>query len=523
MDIMLKGFSLISSLSLSIFSSPFSYKRIYSYIKKNIAYNSSKLFFCLITLLFNSNIYAKNNLELEKKITVGHGYSDNINLENTDKVSSQYTEINPALSLNSKSKNIEATVDYNMQGLIYHKEDKTNVHHNLLANTIAYLAQKSVIVQLNASVTEQLLDSTKNISSDNVSGSDNLTTTYTYSFNTTWNKKWNNTTESNFYYEHNWVNYVLDEENNTNSIAATTTKTTGDVFRLELSGNTGIEDIYWQSMLEHQEARSNTNNNTLSTIGQINLLYRYSSHLNYNLTLGHEKHQDIIRQDSGLFWESTLSWSPNAQKQLDISAGERFYGSSYGILFSSISKRLNWSLEYKEDITSTRDQLLVNTSPSQLSGTETDSGEIAQDNTPINSEIPYDNSNLSLYLAKRFTANMAYRFRKSTHNLDAFHEKRNYIDIRDEETNYGVSYKWDLAIAKRTSLSTSLGWLYKNQQQLNESAVEQDIFSVNWSLERRLNRTLKANLSYSYQEKNSANRDDNYKENKVFLNLDKSF
>jgi len=522
MDIMLKGFSLISFDSLLLFSSPYSSKRIYSFIKKIVSYNDSTLFFCIVTLFFNSNIYAKSNLELEKKIAVGHGYSDNINLQNKDKVSSQYTEINPALSLNSKSKNIEATLDYNMQGLIYHKEDKSKAHHNLLANTIAYLAQKSVIAQLNASVTEQL-DSTKNISSDNVSGSDNLTTTYTYSFNTTWNKKWNNTTESNFYYEHNWVNYVLDEENNTSSITEATTKTTGDVFRLDVSGETGLDDIYWRSMLEHQEARSNTNNNTLSTIGQVSLLYRYSSHLDFNLTLGHEKHKDIIRQDSGLFWETTLSWSPNAQKQLDLTIGERFYGSSYGILFSSISKRLNWSLEYKESITSTRDQLLVNTSPSQLSGTETDSGEISQDNTNINSEIPYDNSNLSLYVAKRFTANMDYRFKKSTHNLGAFHEKRNYIDIRDEETNYGVSYKWDLAIAKRTSLSTSIGWLYKNQQPLIDPTIEQDRYNIDWSLKRKLNRTLSANLTYSYNHNNSNLEENSYKENKVFLNLDKSF
>jgi len=521
MDIMLKGFSLISSSSLPTHN--YLVRQINFDIKSIFSPTKTTLFIYFIVLFINSNIYAVSNFKLEKKIAIGHGYSDNINLQNKDEVSSQYTEIKPSLSLNNKSKNIQAKIDYDLQGLIYHKEDKSKVHHNLLANTIAHLAQKSVIVQLNASVTEQLLDSTKNISSDNISGSDNLTTTYTYSFNTTWNKKWNNSTESNFFYEHNWVNYVLDEENNnTNSIAEATTKTTGDKIRLELSGETGLEDIYWQSMLEHQEARSN-NNNTLSTIGQFNLIYRHSSQLDFNLTLGHEKHKDIIRQDSGLFWETILSWSPNAQKQLDITVGERFYGSSYGILFSSISKRLNWSLEYNESVTSTRDQLLVNTSPNQSGGNQTDSGEASQENTNINSEIPYDNSTLSLYVAKRFTANMAYQYRKSTHNLDAFHEKKNYIDIRDEETNYGITYKWDLAIAKRTSLTTSLGWLYKNQQQLIDTTIDQDVFNVNWSLKRQLNRTLSANLTYSYQDNISNIEENSFRENKVFINLDKSF
>ena len=481
-------------------------------------HNKANLFVFLL-ILPQLSVWAKE-VDIEPSLSVGVGYSDNIRLEETNEKSSVYTRITPGIKFSREGARAKADVNYNITGLFYASEsDLDNVQHRLYANANTELVKNSIFMDLDASISQQLLNSQYSASSDGVSGSQNLTQTYTYGVSPYWKKKWSNYAQSTLTYNYDEVIYDGSNNNGGND-------STRNHFSLNVDSGTKFSRYFWNFDYQYNDISydqrqdvvdpgyNGTTRDTTSEAYKVVLGYHYSRRLDFTYTTGYEDYDDG-RDDGGTGWRAGIVWNPSTRTSLELEAGRRFFGKTLLMNFKHHSRKLIWDFKYNDSITDTRGQIVNNTR--------------AQNTNPDGTVTPLSSSfSAQYYLSRRFTGDVTYKRKKSTFIVGFFDERRYYYDAdKNDEEDIGINFNWGLRVGKRTSMNTRLLFSkLDNKTGINNGNGQkntQDRTELNWSLSHQLSPEISSNLTLSYRDNSADLKTNEYTEHAIFLNIVKQF
>ncbi len=456
------------------------------------------------TILFVVNYANAKEIEFSPALTVGTGYSDNIELDHTNEKSSAYVRVTPSVQFKKEGARVKSQLDYNVTGLFYTSEsDLNDVQHRLFANVESELIKHSIFLDLNATVSQQLLDSSRNSSSDGISGSENLTETYTYGFSPYWEKKWQDFASSTLRYNYDEVIYSGSSSNGQNSGGDDSKQ---NRLSLDIESGTAFTQYFWNFNYAYNDTSYDVNRSTRSETYRAVLGYHYSRRLDFTFTTGYEDYNDG-RDDGGTGWRAGFIWDPSPRNHLEVEAGHRFFGNTYLMDFTHRGRLFTWNINYNDSIVDTRSQIINNNN--------------SQQENPDNIIVPLTNFTAQYYLSRRFSGDVSYTHKKSTVRLGVFNERRYFTDSdKKDETDTGINLSWNLNVGRRTNMTTRVSWDKLEDLQINNT---QDRREFSWSLSRTLTPTMTGFLTISHRENDADIHFDEYTENSISLNVTKTF
>jgi len=507
-----------------------------------------RIFIPYIFMLFiiNTTVMAENVFTPSLKL--GLGYSDNIDQDHEREKNSFIAEISPRIKYTQEGARFKSNVDYSLNAYAYSNSsvtDKNNWQHALQANMQSELVENLFFIDADASITQELINK-RNGETESNTGVDNLTETYTYGINPYWTQGWKGYAESIVSYEYNEVLYN-DSVNNgfDNNLA-----NDSDENKVQILINNGrkFNRIIWK--IDYNYSKVNYNDTIInskdseseSVLGELG--YEIDNEFTIMSKFGYENYDQSTDQPSvnnnGSFSGLGFIWTPSSRTYLEVTMGNRFYGDAYDLIFKHQGDILGINLTYNESVTSARDQYR-----------EDNANTNTVDSASINQSLD------SLYLSKNYNAELTYQLKKLGLQLGAYHDDRDYGDgkkilnekvygtdfgvtyqekkstyrfnthFENRESNqltengkdYGVDLSWDLKIGKRMNAMTSLSYLKQKYDNYNDD----NEWALRWQLNRQLSRNLSGNVRLSHRKKTSDIKYDEYTENTIFVNLNKSF
>jgi len=450
------------------------------------------LLFLLFFFLLYNNLWAKE-IEAGASISSSLYYSDNIDSSATGR-EDFFLTVTPGINFQKDGSRVKSNLTYSATGFLYASHsDKDEIRHRLNATAESEIVKHSLFLDLDAGVSQQLLD--PNRYSDGVSGSDNLTQTYTYGISPYWRKKWSKYAESVLRYNYNELKYDnsnLDDSRQYN-------------VSFDVSSGRAFDAILWSLDYRHSETLYERNENNIADTIRLVLTHPYSRQLDFRFTTGYEDYGST-QVTPGDGWAFGIKWLPNARNILDLDIGRRFFGTAYKFDYEHKGKRLNWHLSYDEDITNQRDRIRSN-----------GLGQVGVITTPI-----FTNQNQTeLYLTRIGRSDLNYSYHKSTFQWGLYLERRYYEDADEEdEDSYGTDLSWGLRVGRKTTMNTSISWGFFNDVRANTSRVRT---TLTWSLNRRITPNTSGYINTSFQNYDADTQVNSYTENRIGVGLTKQF
>ncbi len=488
---------------------------------KNMTHLRRLVYFILtgIFLLPYGSLQAKKWLDnIDPSLSVESGYSDNIDLSE-NKTGSFYTIISPHLHIDKQGSRVRTQVDYTLQGIAYANETNASsnqVNNILYANILSELVKNSIFLDVDGTITQQVLDSSKTASDDNVSGSDNLTDTYTYSINPYWKNQWSNWANSTLSYDYNEVRYGSDSDSNSEFNRNNNNNSTGQNAQLLVESGREFNQIFWNLDFDYEHINYENAPNTKSSINLINLGYHYTQQLSFQSFIGYEKYDETTGTSEGSILGVGAIWEHSQTTYVEMNIGHRFYGAAYDFTLEHTQKRWTINALYEEGVTSNRDQIRNNNSSYQTAAFAPDDDVIdSQTNTSLN------DSNDLLYLSRRFEGNINYKMKRSGLSLGLYQERKNYDQRINNKQDTGYNLGWTYRLAKRMDTSLNFNWLDRQYDDKLTGDTQQ--WGVRWMISRRLSRELNASFELSHTEQTADFDRNEFEENRILLRINKTF
>jgi len=526
--------------------------------------------FIILLFFYTGSVLADNTFE--PAISVGVGYSDNVDQDAENEKTSSIAEVSPSLRFTKEGARIKTNLDYTLNAYAYSNgsvEDKNNTRHDLQANMQAELLQKNFFIDLDASITQEQLNKRQGDIADSQTGIDNLTETYTYGINPYWKQHWSSYADSIVSYEFNEVSF--NDTNNNGNANILSNDSSENKVKMTVTNGKKFRNIVWKldfdySKVDYKDTLIDSKDSE-SKIYLAELGYQLNNEFLLISKFGYEEYEQTTdfpsTDNSGSFSGLGFVWSPSSRTHLEFTFGDRFYGDAYDLIFEHQGDALGFNFSYNESVTGARDEYRENNSNTQDQFFNTqnqlfnDKYAAATGTTTSSINQTLD----SLYFSKSYNAAINYQLKKIALHLGAYHDDRDYgqgkqllnetvygadfsITYQDKKsiyklgshfeerdsnqltqqgTDYGVDLSWDFKIGKRMNSITSLSLLNQQYDGENDNSSDELLFS--WELNRQLSRDLSGSIRLSHQERTSDAdiKLDEFTENSFFVNLNKTF
>lgn len=462
---------------------------------------------CFLIFFASANCQAFSNVDMSAGISGSMDYTDNVNLTKSKTESDLVFGVSPSVGLTTEGSRLRTQLNYSMTGLSFNKTSgNDDIYHNLSSSANAEIIKNAIFLDGFANTRQVLLDQNKNASSDLVSGSQNTTTTYTYGLTPSWHKKWDNYATSD-------LSYSYDQVRLSGGNSGDNSNSTGNGFNFTLASGTAFNQYFWDFNYNHNKTTYDGGSpNTTTETYYTTLGYHYSRLLDLRIRLGQENYDDTV--DDGFGWTVGGNWHPSERTSLDASWGERAFGRTAFLDFSHRRKRITWKINYSDDVTNSRGQLIENSQT--INDANANPGDALNNvNTPLSTYNP------NLRLTRRLTGSASYQMSKSSFTLALYAERLYFEDADDKDNNnYGTSLNWSLNLGGRTSMSSSVSWDRLDDLDIGNTQRRKEL-SINFN--RSLTRSVTGSIGYTFQKNDADLSTSEYEENRITATLSKSF
>jgi len=282
---------------------------------------------------------------------------------------------------------------------------------------------------------------------------------------------------------------VSDDENSDPSEAL--------AFSLNIDDKVSGNQIYWDLRSNFRKSMSSDINDEI-TDWQLGVNYRinsqYTTYLTTQLT---DTSNNELNDSSTLVG---LSWQPNSINSVNVAAGVRGESNTYSLSSNYRKNRMSLSLSYKEEVTSSRTDLLE-----QLAD---DSGELT--NYPSLEIIPLLQQSASITLSltgRRTNASFSYLFRKRNVSIE------NSVDEQLDKLIISVTRK----LNRKSSLTATF------QKQLSKASEDNNVEEWQFAYDRSLSSALNMVIKLNHSELRSDVDENEYKQTSLGLLISASF
>jgi uncharacterized protein (PEP-CTERM system associated) len=239
----------------------------------------------------------------------------------------------------------------------------------------------------------------------------------------------------------------------------------------------------------------------------------------------------------GSFWSVGPEWTPTPRTHLSATTGRRYFGSTQSLDFSHRTRLTTWGVNYNDDITTTRGQVLVPATADTadfldtlfLSGIPDPAARqtavenfISQNGLPASLTVPLNFVTTTTFRQRRWQASFGIRGVRNTVLANVFTRRReatapgqpgagDFAQNPNTRQN-GTSLLWSSRITGQTTSNVHVGYTRSEFTGINR---DDNLKFIRLGLTRRFDPRVSGSLSYRRLENDSSQGASSYTENAV--------
>ena len=448
-------------------------------------------------------------------LTLSETYTNNVNIGGTGNEQSEFiTQINPAISLNGTGRRLRLDLSYNMQNVLYAKNDSRNTtFHQLRAHALATLVEDTLFVDTSASIGQQAISLRESAPVDNLTLSNNRTDAITFHISPYLRHAFGDVATTELRYGYDKTHYE-----------ATGFGSESNAYSARITSGATFKTFPWglgysqQDIPASKQVASSIKYETYTA----DLRYVASRKLIFTTSGGYENNEygtSLQRKPSGAFWNAGLIWSPSGRTSLQASYGKRFFGNNYALNAKHATRRSTWNLSYTENITT------INTlrPESRIFMISDGAGGVfidPQTGLPILVSLIIPTLTNDVYISKRWQIAMGYKLKRNDFNFSLFNERRLFGGSGELQRVQGANVSWGLQLAPHSNLSINSG-----SQNIKYSLDNQadDFWHIGMTLSHAIQHDVKGAIEFRHAVRNSNNSINESTENRIVARLTVTF
>jgi uncharacterized protein (PEP-CTERM system associated) len=292
--------------------------------------------------------------KITPSVVASESYTDNIRLAPRGTEQSDYvTELTPKLLIKGTSRRLNASLDYEVQNFAYDKTSgKVATSQHLDANATAELSRDLLFCDAKANIGQQSVSPFGPYATSNLNITNNLAEVRTVSVSPYFKHKFGSTLDSE-------LRFTTSE---VTSDATGYLSSHADSALLNIASGEAFHTLPWGLQYNYQKTSYRDGSTPFtSRSGSANVRYPVTARFSLTATAGHESNSYLSTgpSPSGPFWTGGFAWNPTERTSLSATAGHRFFGTTHSFDLKLRSRTTVWTVNYNEDITTSRSQFLV--------------------------------------------------------------------------------------------------------------------------------------------------------------------
>ncbi|MXS85186.1 TIGR03016 family PEP-CTERM system-associated outer membrane protein [Nitrosomonas sp. HPC101] len=508
---------------------------------------------CIVGL--GGSIFQVNAAEwnIQPRLTVSETFTDNVrmrgggfggfggfgglgNLSGSEFI----TQINPGINITGKGRRFQANLGYTMNNLIYARNERFLIRHQLNTKGTAEIVKDHFFVDGRAVVTQQNVSLFGPQALDNTSLTGNRRDVRIWSVSPYVRQRFKNIAAGEVRYIHGEVS------SNTRRFA----NNTSDAAIFSLNSGSAFRTLGWGMDVSHTEINRKYSGPRLGTLRTIemdrvsgSLKYVVTSQFNLIGTGGYEHNSFIsIRgRRSSPFWTVGFSWTPTKRTNVSVSGGRRFFGNTYAASANHRTRSTAWNLSYIEDITTFGQQsfsggaILSAGMLSQLFSGVQNSEALLNQGLPSSFSDPNNFLTNRLFLLKRLQASLVLNGKKNSLVFRAFNYSRKSFSPDEEDadligienarltrntTQTGGNVLWNHRLSPRSNANINFGYIRNRYSVTNR---EDDLMIISAGLNKQLSSNTTGSIMYSHLRRESDRNNSDYNANVVTATVNMNF
>ncbi|MES2152908.1 MAG: TIGR03016 family PEP-CTERM system-associated outer membrane protein [Pseudomonadota bacterium] len=282
-------------------------------------------------------------------------YSDNVALARDELARAQFiSEVAPGFVLSDNSPSLKLRASYQLHYFSFSDKELAgtrNSQSQLNADAKASLIDELLYLDSSAMIGQQPISAFAQQSNNNGYTDVNRANVKSYRISPYLKHRFDTEAVSELRYTHDMV------DAGTSGLG----RTSGDLLALSLSSGPAFRRFNWSASLTRQKLSNTLAPESTTDQAGLNLSYALSSTFSLTTSVGHDKYdyQALGGTTSGKSWTVGFHWTPTARTSLQLSAGKRYYGSTYALTATHHSRNSVWSVNYNDEVTNTRSQFLL--------------------------------------------------------------------------------------------------------------------------------------------------------------------
>jgi hypothetical protein len=435
---------------------------------------------------------------IEPGIGISGTYTDNVALAPKGAEENEFaTQLNFSVTANADTARQKTSIAYRLQNIFYAEDTSGDQTFNQLdARGDVRAWGESFFIDWSSTVSQEVIDPTQSLPTDNVTVTDNRTNVGTLQVSPFWTQEIGGGVQTLVRYTAGIVRYDEDDEaleDTNNNIG-------------QFTVGKGVGRISWQFDYVNNRVKFVEENtiNTFERIG-LDLGYLVSPATRLTALMGYEDNEfetNVTTEPTdGSFWAVGILWQPSRRNELEVRYGERFFGRTGNFRWRFQGRILTSNFTYTEGFT-TAGQVQLDTRPG--SGVTTDPAQFRD----------------QVFFSQRFSGDLTVKLRKAEFAFNAFNERQEFQVTADENEINGVGASWLWQFASRTSGRLDLRF---ERSEFLTQRQENELSQAAFLLQRQIGRTASASLGITYNSQDSTDPQNEYRQNLVNLQFAKQF
>lgn len=464
--------------------------------------------------------------KFEPSVDASATYTDNARQSANNPDDALILGLTPGFVLRSEgSRRVEATMQYGLRGILRIGDDRSDTfQHNLGAFGKAEVVEDFLFIEGNARISQELISLLGSPAGADVNDS-NRANVGTYSVSPYIKKRLGTFAQTEVRYTASGATY--------GDAAASNSST--NAFTASLASGTRFNDVDWKL---NYSIRDNVNKDDVDTrfeSASAMLGYKFSRKFRVFATAGQEWNEYPVlagTETEGGFYSIGFGWAPSRRTSLEMSAGERYIGSTYSLSARHRTRMTNWNLSYAEDVNDLSQFV-------QTSGTvytlecpgvskqfdwpyaaPPPSGCLIVNSTP---GAVFDLRS-GVFIAKTLRAGVSMAVRKTTYALNYADSNRHYTTSGGEDHTRSLSLSAAYRMTPQTTLNGSLTFSsIQVSAVLAGTARDDDWSTLSLGVDHRFADKLSGALIFRHIERDSNVAAGDYTENSLTASVNMRF
>lgn len=477
---------------------------------------SRHLFALLILLTANTVLAAE--WKASAGLRIGEVYTDNVQLEDSDKESELVTTVTPNFNLEGKGAraNVKllSSAEFNDSG-----GDTESFNPQLQANGDIELIEDLFFIEGDASARQTAIDPFSASGDTSINERNNTTTTYQYSVSPYLSTRIKKFAIAQIRYRYDDQINREDEVDDSSRESVNLSLSSGEDFT---KITWGLSGSWSKTNFDDQMGEISTTESSDNEFISATLRLGYRIDRKWQLTASYGKEwNDFISNNSDIdddIWTLGFVWTPTPRTNLEIDYGERFFGDTPAVRFTHRHKRSTIEVNYERELTDSRSVRQQQFALSDING-------FGQNIDPFNSGLLQNSFNLttpfnSTLENEQFDLSYSIKGQRTSVDITMSQSRQTRQEIDNIETTYNrIGVGVDRKLSSKLSLNARISWDEREDEQ-NEKA---DTYRYSLGLTQKLGPSTNLSFNYTFSQRDSDRADDDYDENRINLSIRHDF